>query len=148
MRSLQVVMLSLCLLGGLYLLTQAPSFFMPERWDPSIGRQFGPHASRLLGGALLTMAAIGALYMRAMYYSEQRRLPDPAAQLRYFVLLMLALALFTAALWVAEPGANPDYRPPISARPRKRTRRPRRVPGQGPQSACVQASSCPSRRRA
>ena len=42
MRSLQVVMLTLCLVGGLYLFTETPSFFMPERWDPSIGRQFGP----------------------------------------------------------------------------------------------------------
>ena len=60
MRSLQVVMLTLCLLGGLYLLTQAPGFFMPGRWDPSIGHQFGPAASRLLGAGLLAMAAVGA----------------------------------------------------------------------------------------
>ena len=60
MRSLQVVMLTLCLIGGLYLLTQAPGFFMPDRWDPSIGRQFSPAASRLLGAALLAMAAMGA----------------------------------------------------------------------------------------
>ena len=121
MRSLQVVMLTLCLIGGLYLLTQAPGFFMPDRWDPSIGRQFSPTASRLLGAALLTMAAMGALYMRAMYYSARRRLPGPSAQLHYFVLLVLALGLFTAATFVAEPGANPDYRPPITARPPAQT---------------------------
>ncbi|MDX9885964.1 hypothetical protein [Thauera sp.] len=116
MRSLQVVMLTLCLIGGLYLLTQAPSFFMPGRGDPSVGHQFDPAASRLLGAALLTMAAMGALYMRAMYYSARRRLPGPAAQLRYFMLLVLALGLFAAALFVAEPGANPEYRPPAQAR--------------------------------
>ncbi len=116
MRSLQVVMLTLCLIGGLYLLTQAPSFFMPGRWDPSIGHQFGPTASRLLGAGLLAMAAMGALYMRAMYYSARRRLPGPAEQLQYFVLLVLALGLFAAALFVAEPGANPDYRPPAHSR--------------------------------
>lgn len=118
MRSLQVVMLTLCLIGGLYLLTQAPGFFMPDRWDPSTGRQFSPAASRLLGAALLAMAAMGALYMRAMYYSARRYLPGPRAQLRYFVLLVLALGLFTAAMFVAEPGANPDYRPPATTRPR------------------------------
>lgn len=116
MRSLQVVMLTLCLLGGLYLLTQAPSFFMPERWDPSIGRLFGPAASRLLGAALLAMAALGMLYMRAMYYSARRRLPDPGEQRRYFLLLVLALALLVSALVVAETGPNPDYRPPAQAR--------------------------------
>lgn len=116
MRSLQVVMLTLCLLGGLYLLTQAPSFFMPARGDPSIGHQFGPAASRLLGAALLTMAAIGGLYMRTMYYSAQRHLLGPSAQLRYFVLLVLALGLFAAALFMAAPGANPEYRPPAHSR--------------------------------
>ncbi|HAF55168.1 MAG TPA: hypothetical protein DCL01_08120 [Thauera sp.] len=116
MRSLQVVMLTLCLLGGLYLITQAPSFFLPARWDPSIGHQFGPAASRLLGAALLTMAAVGGLYMRLMYYSLRRRLPGPREQLRYFVLLLIALGLLAAALLVAEPGANPDYRPPTQAR--------------------------------
>lgn len=116
MRALQVVMLTLCLLGGLYLLTQAPSFFMPARTDPSIGQHFGPAASRLLGAALLTTAALGSVYMRAMYYSAQRRLPGPSAQRRYFVLLVLALGLFVAALWVAEPGVNPDYRPRAHSR--------------------------------
>ena len=116
MRSLQVVMLTLCLVGGLYLLTEAPSFFMPERWDPSIGRQFGPDASRLLGVALLALAATGALYMRAMYYGECRRLPGPAEQRRYFALLMLSLGLITAAMLLAEPGPNPEYRPPAHSR--------------------------------
>ena len=116
MRSLQVVMLTLCLVGGLYLFTEAPSFFMPERWDPSIGRQFSPDASRLLGSALLALAAAGALYMRAMYYSEHRRLPGPTAQRRYFLLLMIALGLLAAALFLAEPGGNPEYRPPTHSR--------------------------------
>jgi hypothetical protein len=51
-----------------------------------------------------------------MYYSARRRLPGPAEQLQYFVLLVLALGLFAAALFVAEPGANPDYRPPAHSR--------------------------------
>ena len=40
MRSLQVVMMTLCVVGGLFLLMHAPDFFMPDRWDPSRGRQF------------------------------------------------------------------------------------------------------------
>ena len=72
--------------------------------------------ARTSGTLLLAMAAMGALYMRAMYYSARRRLPGPAEQLQYFVLLVLALGLFAAALFVAEPGANPDYRPPAHSR--------------------------------
>ena len=52
MRSLQVVMLMLCVLGGLFLLVRAPEFFLPAQWDPSIGRSFDPLASRLLGAGL------------------------------------------------------------------------------------------------
>ncbi len=113
MRSMQVVMLTLCLLGGLYLLTQAPAFFMPERGNPALAHHFSPAASRLLGGALLAMAAAGMLYMRAMYYRERRQLPGPREQRGYFALLVIAFALFAAALSVAEHGANPEYRPPL-----------------------------------
>lgn len=117
MRTLQVLMFMLCLLGGLYLLTQAPEFFMPDRWSPATGRQFDSTASRLLGGALLAMAAAGASYLRNFYYSERRRLPDPAAQRRHFLLLLLALALMAAALLGAEPLPNPDYRPRTTRQP-------------------------------
>ena len=79
MRSLQVVMLMLCVLGGLFLLVRAPEFFLPAQWDPSIGRSFDPLASRLLGAGLLALAAAGAGYIHAMYYSMPRRLPGPAA---------------------------------------------------------------------
>ena len=116
MRPMQVVMLTLCLLGGLYLLTQAPAFFMPARGNPALAHYFSPGASRLLGGALLAMAAAGVLYMRAMYYRARRQLPGPREQRGYFALLVVALALFAAALSVAEPGANPEYRPPLDAR--------------------------------
>lgn len=114
MRTTQVLMFMLCLLGGLYLLTQAPVFFMPDRWNPAIGRQFDVTASRVLGAALLAMAAAGGSYLRQFYYTERRVLPGVAAQRRYFALLMLALALLWAAVLLAEPGPNPDYRPRIS----------------------------------
>lgn len=112
MRSVQVLMFSLCVLGGLFLLTQAPSFFMPDRWDPAVGRQFDTTASRVLGCALLAIAWLGADYLRRQYYSAARRLPPPAVQRRYFVVLLLALGLLTAAFNLAAPGPNPDYRPP------------------------------------
>ena len=103
-------MFMLCVLGGLYLLTQAPAFFLPSRGDPAIGLQFDALASRLLGAGLLALAAVGGFYRRAMYYAEERRLPGPAEQRRYFGLLLLALALLLAALLSAEIGPNPDYR--------------------------------------
>ncbi|MHB1373232.1 MAG: hypothetical protein ACYC5W_13190 [Thauera sp.] len=116
MRSIQVVMLTLCLLGGLYLLTQAPTFFMPARGNPALAYHFSPEAARLLGGALIAMAAAGMLYMRAMYYREHRQLPGPREQRGYFLLLVIAFGLFAAALVIAEPGANPEYRPPLDTR--------------------------------
>jgi len=115
MRSLQVVMLTLCLVGGLYLLIHAPAFVMPLQADPSLGRSFDALASRLLGGGLLALAATGAAYMKAMYYALPRRLPGPAAQRRYFLLLVTALVLIGAALQRAETGPNPEYRPPLRA---------------------------------
>ena len=41
MRSMQMVMFMLCVLGGLFLLTQGPAFFMPARIDPAIGLDLG-----------------------------------------------------------------------------------------------------------
>ncbi|MGD9869996.1 MAG: hypothetical protein AB7S63_02955 [Thauera sp.] len=116
MRSLQVVTLMLCLLGGLYLLTQAPSFFMPARWDPAIGHQFDAHASRLLGAGLLALVLAGLHYMKGMYYGATRTLPGAAEQRRYFVFIVLALGLIVGAFYVAEAGPNPDYRPPAHQR--------------------------------
>ncbi|MCV2218199.1 hypothetical protein [Thauera sp. Sel9] len=115
MRSLQVVMFMLCLLGGLFLLTQAPAFFMPGR-DPAIGLQFDAASSRLLGAGLLALAAAGGQYLRTMYYHGAKRRPASTAaqQRRYSAVLLLAVALIGSALWNAEPGANPDYRAPAA----------------------------------
>ncbi len=114
MRSLQMVMFMLCVLGGLFLLTQGPVFFMPARINPAIGLQFDATASRLLGAGLLALAAVGGQYLSAMYYCEHRRLPGAAAQRAYFVSLIVALALIGGAVLRAVPGANPDYRAPSS----------------------------------
>lgn len=112
MRALQIIMLLLCVLGGARLLLDAPAFFMPAR-NPAIGVFFDPFASRLLGGGLLALALTGGQYLHAMYYGGRKRLRrNRAAQLGYFALLMLALALLAAAMWRSEVGPNPDYRPP------------------------------------
>ncbi len=118
MRAFQVVMFSLCVLGGLYLLIQAPAFFLPDRWNPAVGWRFDPPAARLLGGALLAIAWNGAGYLRRFYYGDSaRRLLEPAAQHRHFAVMVLALALFAAAFSIATPGPNPDYRPPSRQAP-------------------------------
>ena len=116
MRSLQVVALTLCLLGGLYLLTQAPAFFLPSRWDPSMGHDFDPSAARLLGAGMLALALAGMRYMKEMYYSAARHLPGAAGQRQYFALIVLAIVLIASAFQAAEPGPNPDYRPPSHTR--------------------------------
>jgi len=110
MRTFQVMMLTLCLLGGAYLLLHAPVFFMPDRWDPSVGREFSPLASRVLGGGLLSMAALALIFLRHHYYSATRRLPGPAMQRVYFGLVMLAITLVTLAFNLAEPQPNPEHR--------------------------------------
>lgn len=117
MRSAQVLMLTLCVLIGLLLLTQAPAFFLPDRWDPAFGRQFDTLASRLLGAALLTFGWLGGGYLYRFYYrTGARRLRSPHAQRRHFALMLLALSLVTAAFVHAPRGPNPDYRPPAAAR--------------------------------
>ena len=110
MRTFQVMMLTLCLLGGAYLLLHAPVFFMPDRWDPSVGREFSPLASRVLGGGLLSMAALALIFLRHHYYSATRRLPGPAMQRVYFGLVMLAITLVTLAFNLAAPQPHPEHR--------------------------------------
>lgn len=114
MRTFQVLMLTLCVVGGLHLLLQAPSFFMPDRWDPAVGRQFDATASRLLGGGLLAMAAMALIFLRHHFYAEVRRLPSSSVQKWYFALAVLAICLITLAFNLAEQVQNPD-RPPLPA---------------------------------
>ncbi|NMG33854.1 hypothetical protein GRF61_05240 [Azoarcus sp. TTM-91] len=117
MRSIQVLMLSLCVLGGLYLLTQAPSFFMPDRSNPALGRLFDPLSSRLLGAGLLAAGWAGVGYMGNFYYRGERRLPGPRGQRQHFIAMVLALGLIAAAFSSAEPGPDPDR--PAASRPQR-----------------------------
>ncbi|MBR0566501.1 hypothetical protein J5J83_10275 [Azoarcus sp. L1K30] len=114
MRTFQVLMLTLCVVGGLHLLLQAPGFFMPDRWDPAVGRQFDAIASRLLGCGLLAMAAMALIFLRHHFYADVRRLPSSSVQKWYFALVVLAVGLITLAFNVAEQVPNPD-RPALPA---------------------------------
>ncbi|MDR0634653.1 MAG: hypothetical protein LBF91_06705 [Azoarcus sp.] len=109
MRFFSVAMFVLCALGGLYLLVAAPEFSMPERHDPAHWRQFGPSAARALGGGLLAVAALAAIFFRHQY-ADVRRPPEPTAQKIYFALVVLALALISLALDLAEPVPPPPAR--------------------------------------
>lgn len=109
MRSFQVFTVTLCLLAGSYLLVYAPPFFMPDRWDPSVGRQLDPLSARLLGAGLLAIAAAGAEFLRRRYYAAGEA-PDLRWHYRHFALLVLALGLLGTALLRARPGPNPDHR--------------------------------------
>jgi len=102
----------LCVLAGIYLLVVAPEFFMPARDVREPGYLFSPGAARALGGGLLSFAAMGVIYLRHQYYSEERRLPEPAVQKLYFALTVLGLGLMTLALNLAEPAPPP---PPVQS---------------------------------
>ena len=90
-------MLTLCVIGGLYLLIQGPLFYLPSRWNPHEGHLFGPLSSRLLGAGLLVTAWAGRLYFQNFYYREKRLSLPPSTQSRYFLCILLALILITAA---------------------------------------------------
>jgi hypothetical protein len=113
MRAFPVAMFVLCLLGGLYLLAAAPEFSMPERGDPTHWRQFGPPATRALGGGLLTAAALAMIFLRH-HYAEVRRLPSQAMQKVYFALIVLALGLMSLALSLSEPVPPPNQKSGLS----------------------------------
>jgi hypothetical protein len=102
MRSLQVTMFLVCLLGGAYLLTHGPGFFLPDRYAPTRGWQFDATTSRLLGGGLLALAAMGFIYLREHYYRAERRLLEPPMQKLYFALVVLALGMISLAFGLAE----------------------------------------------
>ncbi|GHT84949.1 hypothetical protein AGMMS49960_02130 [Betaproteobacteria bacterium] len=103
MRGFQVTMFMVCLCCGIYLLIQAPAFFLPDRYLPTQGWQFTPMAARVLGGALLTMAALALIFLRHHYFSIDQRPPTPAVQKIYFALVVLTLGLLTLSLNLAEP---------------------------------------------
>ena len=108
MRSIQVFIITLCLVAGLYLSTGV-GFFLPDRWNPATGVQLGGLSARLLGAGLLIIAATGVIALK--HFAPGQREPyNPAWHRRYFFLLVLAIALISAALWLGERGPTPGWR--------------------------------------
>ena len=109
MRSIQVFIIVLCALAGLYLSTGS-GFFLPDRWNPEFGVQLGGLSARILGAALLIIAATGVIALKH-FTPGQRERYNPAWHRRYFLLLITAIALISAALWLGEQGPTPGWRP-------------------------------------
>ncbi len=115
MRTFLALTIVLCVVGGLYLL-QGPAFFWPDRFDPSQGVSLGGTSSQLLGAGLLVIGAIGLIAARQAGRSPTRIAPR-RWQLGYFVLILVALGLVSAAFTLGERGPNPDWRAPSSGTP-------------------------------
>ncbi|MCK9984919.1 MAG: hypothetical protein AzoDbin1_01391 [Azoarcus sp.] len=110
MRTFIAFTIVLCTVGGLWLL-QGPAFFWPDRFDPSQGVFLGGFTSQLLGGGLLAIAAAGLM---AIAQARRGRVGTASQgwQIRYFVLILLAIGLVSAAFNLGERGPNPDWRAP------------------------------------
>lgn len=108
MRSLQVFIITLCLMVGLYLVS-GRGFFMPGRFDPSIGTEISGWSARMLGAALLIVAGLGVVALRS-FGSGLRAPRDHRWHVRYFAALALALSLIVGAFLTGEQGPTPDWR--------------------------------------
>jgi hypothetical protein len=113
MRTVSLFVVILSGLGGAWLLMRG-EFYLPNRFDPSLATHFAGTAARLLGAAMIVLAAAGIHFMAHMASGT----PAGRARrwhMRQFVLISLCIMLFTAAFIGAEVAPNPDYRPPRSA---------------------------------
>ncbi|NMG30236.1 hypothetical protein [Aromatoleum evansii] len=115
MRTFVAFTMTLCLLGGAWLL-RGPEFFWPDRLDPSQGVFLGGLSSQLLGAGLLTIAGLGAMVVGRAARGVHGA-PTRAWQVRYFLLILIALGLVSAAFSLGERGPNPDWRTPGSIDP-------------------------------
>ncbi|PTD95526.1 hypothetical protein [Pseudothauera lacus] len=115
MRTFQAFVILLCVFGGAWLLN-GPEFFMPARHDPSHGVYFSGTSSRLLGAGLLLVAWLG-LSVKRHAGRGSGKAPPRHWQVRYFMLLMLALALIGTAFHVGEHGPSPHHREATAPRP-------------------------------
>ncbi|MBL8447615.1 MAG: hypothetical protein JNJ44_09425 [Zoogloeaceae bacterium] len=113
MRSIQVFIIVLCLIAGLYLSTGS-GFFLPDRWHPETGILLNGFSARLLGAALLIIAATGVIALKHFAPGRRERY-NPAWHRRYFLLLITAIVLISAALWLGERGPTPGWRPSPAA---------------------------------
>lgn len=111
MRTFLALVMVMCLIGGAWLL-RGPTFFWPDRHDPAQGVQLHGLSSQLLGAGLLIVAGLGWMASRQAGRGDGRAAPR-AWQLRYFVLILCALGLISAAFTLGERGPNPDTRPRV-----------------------------------
>lgn len=116
MRTLQVIIITLCFLMGAYLLT-GRGFFMPSRWDPSIGVNLVGLSARLLGAALLLVAVLGISALRNFGSGTMVR-KSTGWHRRYFAALVMAIAMMAAALMLGEQGPTPGWRGTAGHAPR------------------------------
>lgn len=108
MRTLIAFIIVLCLLGGLYLL-QGPDFYWPDRRDPSQAVYMAGTASRLLGAALIIIAALGVMLVRQAARATGRA-ASRLWQWQFFGLTVVALTLIASAFQLGEYGPNPESR--------------------------------------
>lgn len=112
MRTFQALVIVMCLTGGLWML-RGPAFFWPDRGAPSQGVFLHGVSSQLLGTALLIVAGLGVMAARQAGRGDGRAAPR-AWQVRYFILILCALGLISAAFTIGERGPNPESRPRIT----------------------------------
>jgi hypothetical protein len=115
MRTFLAFVIVMCLIGGAYLLG-GPAFFWPDRWDPSQGVFLSGLSSQLLGAGLLLVSGLGVMAARQAGHACGRAAPR-RWQIRFFVLIVLALALISGAFAIGERGPNPDWRAPAANQP-------------------------------
>ncbi|MCB1895433.1 MAG: hypothetical protein H6945_12830 [Zoogloeaceae bacterium] len=108
MRSLQVFIITLCLVVGLYL-TTGRGFFMPGRWDPSVGIHVTGWSARMLGAGLLVIVGLGVVALKNFGGGIREHKPL-AWHRRYFAALILAIALIGGAFVAGDPGPTPGWR--------------------------------------
>lgn len=115
MRTFLASVILLCFFAGLYLLQGGP-FFMPARSDPRFGILLVGYPAQMLGAGLIVVAVLGLMASRQAGSSGGRAAPQ-AWQVRFFILLVLALLLITGAFLSGTPGPNPEARVPASVPP-------------------------------
>jgi len=108
MRTFLAFVVVLCLVAGLYLF-QGPDFYWPDRNDPSHAIFFSGLSSRLLGAALLLVAALGLMAARQAS-SAGGKAASRSWQWAFFALTMLVLALIGTAFQLGDYGPNPESR--------------------------------------
>jgi hypothetical protein len=110
MRTVSLFVIILSALAGVWILVRG-DFFLPNRFDPSMATHFSGLSARLLGAALVALAAAGVNFMHhmasGMPVARARRW-----QLRQFIFLSLSIVLLTGAFIGAEVTPNPDHQAP------------------------------------